>query len=1111
MSTMPPSELSSKKKGSILDRSDTPEEEGYRAGSMGAREHTHFLRDSSSIQSMLKNTIETGDVGQFSIKPSQLPVPTQRATPLSSGTTHNRPNSIPRRGYTTQYADNDVDFHQGSDYPYPSSPGSSSAVSFHQTRSPRSYRAPSQGSNRDERSYSMSQSSVINHGLSNPVLHSTNKLQVQGDVRDLRPRSPFAYPTRLKRPGYRPSSPAVSERHKDSQEVSAGGYPEADNASASPMYKYTMRKAPSAWQQGFNHSDMLFQRHPSTPASRYSSARSSSTSSPRMPTPGPLLSLDQNTSLSRESLDPLFDSSGWTTRQSPSSSPVFYDYTEAFEEENHFRKSVVTLAGESIPENVDIVYEELEGDPSGASMHEMPTYGEVPKALLRGNADGVGVSEPTSAVNRSVSSQIPRRVIGSNHSSAIEAASIDKGPTAPANRHQLRKKPKSFVVERPRSGGKDDAATVSPKNFNARPRTYAGLSAGRSKSKASLKSPSYCTSSSESMYAVQSSSRPELPILDSPTERFSRIDLHSESSRKLPFSSDRPASGLDSEGQIPLSPLTRPASLDYWSDSEPSQIFAPTPERSLSSPGHRDRFSRIFSIGEGSADTGEVNENSGRASRYRTAERHIKEEEIWNSGATSASAFRTENSLTDPPKVALEMRRPVNDSNFQNELEHNQAPEEELSKSPNNYLGGQRVMETRPEQLTVAFKTSEVSLSPRIAKKGKPAISLPGSPSQVANVDLIRTDEISRNSDPGRMALTERDNAKPDIMKRLPSLPNIPSFISYSPPLNPTTDTLPFSFKPILAGKTDNVSVADHQNYDGEASDKEQDDDDKAEKQYGPEKYNLRVPQKSDSTESLPSSKPWNLDTSYPWTDQQPELQVTMPQPRTDSLQSTNKPPRFKLKVHRASSSVTGSAKLTKHSPSLDISAIRKRDLSTELSQTGAYSCKPRASITISQSNSSHASQVMNQYSENLTSPPASSAVSPSIKLVPPSPVLNLEVRSFFSDDSSQIQPKGSLRKRISQLKSIAARANSTDDATDADRGILGTAAGKSRVSGRTSRQDATASERMYSLRYLKWRIVEKVRDWFHRGEEKLRYWGGKMTSKGLKDNTPSTDTNSKS
>lgn len=1102
---MPPSELSRKKNISIMDRSDTPEAEEYPARSSDATDNTRFLRGSSSIQSMLKNTIETGDVGKFSINPSQLPVPTQRAapsapsTPLSSGTARNRPSRIPsRRSYTRQHADDDIEFHQGFNYPYPSSPGSSSVVSFYQTQSPRPHRGPSQGSNQDERSYSMSQSSVINHGFSNPGLHSPNRLQVQGDARDLRPRSPYAYPTRLKRPGYRPSSPALSELHKDNQGVSAGGYQETDTGRASPMHRYTMRKVPATWQQGFNHSDSLFQRYSPSPVSRYSSARSSSPSSPRMPTPGPLLSLDQNSSVSRESLDPLSDKSGWTTRKSPSSSPVFYDYTEAFEEENHLRKSGVTLAGEVIPENVDIGFQEPERK---ANTPEMPAYSDVPKALLQGNAGSVGVSGLESTVNPKALSQITRRVIGSHHSSVIEDA---QRHIAPVGRHQLRKKAKSFVVERPRSSGKDLAPIVSSKYSKVQRHTFADLSAVRSTSKVPLASPPCSRSSSESMYSVQSSLRPEKPVLDPPTERLSRIDLHSETSGKFPFNSDRRTPDLESEGQILLP--RRPASFDYWSDSEPSQIFAPTPERSLSSPGHRDRFSRIFSIGQGSADTDEVNENCYRPTRYHTAERHIKEQEIGNSGATNASAFRTENSLTDPPKVALEMRRPVIDSKFHDESELDQAPEEELRKFTTANLDSQQVTEKRPKQLMVASMTSEVSFSPRIGRKGKPAISLPLSPSQVSTVDVIRFNDPVRNSDPGGKSLVERNNIKPHIMKRLPSLPNIPSIISYSPPLNPSPDTLPFSFKPLLAGKTGSVSVANLQDYNSEAPDNERDEDDKVEKSHGSEEYKIGVSQNSYSTESLPTSRPWNLDTSYPWTDQQPELEVNVPQLKTDSLQSTNKPPRFKLKVHRASSSVTGSAKLTKQPPSLELSTIRKRNMSNELSQTGAYSCKPRTSITISQSNSSHASQVMNQYSESISSPLASSAVSPSIKLVPPSPGLNLEVRSFFSDDSSQIQPKGSIRKRISQLKLIAARANSTESATDTNLGVPSSAVGKSRVSGRTSRQDATPSERMYNLRHLKWRIVEKVRDWFHRGEQKVRFWGSMMTSKELKDNSPSTE-----
>lgn len=1039
------------------------------------------------------------------MKPSQLPVPTQRATPSSSGTTYNRASGIPgRRNYTRRYTDNDVEFHQDSDYPYPSSPDSSSVVSFHQNQSPLSYRVTSQGSNQDERSYSMSQSSVINHGISYPRLRSTNKLQVQGDGRDLRPRSPFAYPTRLKRPGYRPSSPALKELQKDSQGVSSGGYREANPGSASSMYSYAMRKAPPAWQQGSNHSDSLFQRHPPSPASRYSSARSSSPSSPRMPTPGPLLSLEQNTSVPRESPGPSSHKSGWTTRQSPSPSPVFYDYTESFEEENYSRKSVVTLAGDAIPENVDIVYQELDANSSGASEHEMHAYSEVPNALMQEKSYGVGVSEAASAVNGIASSQIPRRVTGSNHSSVFEVTPIDKGHITPIGRYQLRTKAKSFIVERPRSGEKDEAPTDSSKYSKVQRRTYVGLSFVRSKPRGSVASPPCSTSSSVSLYSAQSSSRLGQPNLDSPTEQSSRIEFHSEKSGELPINSDRSASSLENECQILLPQSKRPVSFDHWSDSEPSQIFAPTPERSLSSPSHRDKFSRIFSIGEGSADTNENNENFGRASKYRTTERRLKEEDTGDSGATNTSAFRAENLLTDPPKIAPEMRRPVIDSVFYDELKLNQAPEEELSRSQGTNLDGQGVKETRPEQPMIAAKTSKVSLSPRMSKTVTPTDSLPVSSSQVPTVDAIELSDPSKDSDPVRLALAERDNAKPRVAKRIPSLPNNPSFISYSPPLSPTSDTLPFSFKPLLASKTDNIYVVDPQNYDGEASTKEQDEGGKVEKQYGSDQFELRVPHNSTSTESLPGSRPWHLDTSYPWIDQQPELEMTMPQPRTDSLQSTNKPPRFKLKVHRASSSVTGSAKLTKQPRSLDLSAIRKRNMSSELSQTGSYTYKHRASITISQSNSSHVSQVVTQYSEKFDSPPASSAISPSIKLVPPSPGLNHEVRSFFSDDSSQVQPKGSLRKRISQLKAIAAKTNSTEDITDTDRGVLGSVVGKSRASGRTSRQEAAASERMYNLRHLKWRIVEKVRDWFHRGEGKVRCWRGKMTSKGLKGISPS-------
>lgn len=106
----------------------------------------------------------------------------------------------------------------------------------------------------------------------------------------------------------------------------------------------------------------------------------------------------------------------------------------------------------------------------------------------------------------------------------------------------------------------------------------------------------------------------------------------------------------------------------------------------------------------------------------------------------------------------------------------------------------------------------------------------------------------------------------------------------------------------------------------------------------------------------------------------------------------------------------------------------------------------------------------------------------PSLTLVPPSPGLNLEARSFFSDDSSQMQPKGSLRKRLSQLKATVIRSSTSDDDKGADRALLGSAI-KHRGSGRNSHDNNEGSQRAVGITHqtdtTRWRLVEKVKNWF--------------------------------
>lgn len=1086
--------------GSIIDRSDAPEGAPFQARTSNVEAQANFSR-SSSLQSMLKNTIETGNIGQFSVKPSQLPLPTKRTVPFTTGAVHRLPS---RRIFAREYTENEVDIHQSPHYPYPGSTGSSSVVSSRQTRGKRSDQASPQGStSQNERSYSMSQSSVIYRGVTSPQLPNTTRLQQQGNLRGLRPRSPFAYPTRLKRPGYRPSSPALSELHRDIQVTNMGGCRVAESRADSPVYPYTSRRAPSAWQQGLNSSDPSFRHHPPSPALRYNRACSSSSLPQRMPTPGPLLSLDQNSSLSsRESLSRVLSAKGgWKSRKSLSSSPVFYDYTEAFED-GHFPKTALPETNRVAIENMDNDYHQLKRNSSRADLLETSPLGEVRKSTLVGNAD-VGALGSLAGISQRASSYIPRRDFAkSYHGSIHKAFSADEGHVTPANLHHLRRKARSVLVESPNGGGWNGSFIASSHPKVQQP-PFASLGRVKAKAKASIASSSHSMSSSESMYSMQSSSHHKPPILGLQQRTSSKAEFDSGKQKdEPPFHIDQASSTLDMDGQALVQPALRASSFDYWSDSEPSRIYAPTPERSLSSPSHRDRFSRIFSIGDALPDMDEVDVSNHRSSRCHIPERHMKERRIENSDATNASLFRTETLAISPPKVALAMRQAVIDRDVHEGAQVVDTSKKDLKKSMSMNQEERSLLKVSSDQVILKSNPLEHSATLRIRKRRRPALSLPVLPPHLNTMGIEGLNEIARNSVPDKISPAEGDSVVPRIMRHYPSLPSVPSFVSCSPPNQPTSATLSFSFKPLLASEMNSVIP---ENLDDNNAPKT--GNDKVENGGCREKTKLRARPSGLSTDSLPGSRPWNIDASYPWTDQPPELEVTMPTAPRDSPPSTNKPPRFRLKIHRASSAIAGATKLNKHPHSLDFSTNPRANILRGFSPAGTYSRTPRPSITINQNNSSHASQMATRYSGNLYSPTNTySTVSPSINLVPPSPGLNLEVRSFFSDDSSQIPPKGSLRKRISQLKAIATRTNSTEDVRGTDRGFLSSALGKSRASGRSSRQETTPSERMYNLRRMKWRIAEKVKAWFHRGQGKVRSWGGKMASKGFKDQSLNTE-----
>lgn len=168
-------------------------------------ENVALLPSPGPLESMLKTTTETGDIGIFTIKPI-APAATihhcARSRPsLDAGSIFRldscASNGItPRNGRRCHGSDRDTNSEIISMYGSEGLPSS-----YTSSTSPRT-------DGMYQRSYSLT--TCGSRHLSSPKVSGT--LQSQSSSSFLqRPRSPFPYPTRLKRPGVRPASPALTE------------------------------------------------------------------------------------------------------------------------------------------------------------------------------------------------------------------------------------------------------------------------------------------------------------------------------------------------------------------------------------------------------------------------------------------------------------------------------------------------------------------------------------------------------------------------------------------------------------------------------------------------------------------------------------------------------------------------------------------------------------------------------------------------------------------------------------------------------------------------------------------------------------------------------------
>ncbi|OBT41799.1 hypothetical protein VE00_08282 [Pseudogymnoascus sp. WSF 3629] len=178
-----------------------------------AMENNDPLLIPSGLNSMLKNTTETGDIGIFSIKPSRLPrhpaITRAAGRTRSNGSNYRRAESqLPYHGPRVFSLPSTID--DRSRLPSYGRDATSEVASLYENSSQKSSESSKILEDQDRRSYSMTVSSFSGYRLANP--HSSTSLSSQIDPNDAqRPRPSFQYPTRLKRPGFRPSSPALTD------------------------------------------------------------------------------------------------------------------------------------------------------------------------------------------------------------------------------------------------------------------------------------------------------------------------------------------------------------------------------------------------------------------------------------------------------------------------------------------------------------------------------------------------------------------------------------------------------------------------------------------------------------------------------------------------------------------------------------------------------------------------------------------------------------------------------------------------------------------------------------------------------------------------------------
>jgi hypothetical protein len=269
-------------------------------------------------------------------------------------------------------------------------------------------------------------------------------------------------------------------------------------------------------------------------------------------------------------------------------------------------------------------------------------------------------------------------------------------------------------------------------------------------------------------------------------------------------------------------------------------------------------------------------------------------------------------------------------------------------------------------------------------------------------------------------------------------------------------------------------------------------------------KFKLKLRSVRDSTLSPPASRPWNLDESYPWMDA-PQVLETPPESSLNTQEEKkDDKPSLSVKIKRRFSSDRRASRSIKKRLSgsseiscLGLSGKATRDAPespqpTALPEISEILGSPINPVNTSRTASFRASQISGTFS--ISMPPSLVGQ----RLPSPTPPY-IDVRSFFSDDSSQVPHRGSLRKRFSNLKGRRPvhKASFTDVGEENENvgpGLPTAQAGRKRANTVIGHEGTIG---MTNFEYSRRKMVERLKDWWHRRQAHFHLFGIKKGSGG--------------